>query len=279
MRRYYLIKRRIFQAATAAVLLFFLSCRAFAAVQTEKMVWDIWKKLESNPDDLAAVVSECEEFKNGRQTDALAPVVEGFLAWCCFKTGKMPDGAKIFMALEKKRYSDVQKAASEMARTWLTRIDIKLVELALQMYYRQNVAYPEKLSTALQMYGKATRASKTDRWDRPWEYELVGFKHLIKVPKDQKYDLHSSMLGEDSNFEKALEIPYASRIKLVPMKMGITTRGQESVYFTLDGSNAATPILLEVGKRKYGATLAYVGDNILVLTDGNHWKLLPRPRR
>lgn len=248
------------------------------------MVWDIWKKMEAKPEDLSEVIADCEAFMNGRQTDQLAPVVAGILSWCYFKTDRVVDGVKLLTPLAQKRFNPMQMAGSDVARTWLSRFDIKIVKLALQVYYRKNLKYPETMQEGLDYAATARTkvvAPATDRWGKPWEYELVGFKTLEKVPKNQKYAISSKLLGTLDNLEEALELPYAEKINLVPIRMGSTTRNEESVYFNkADDKNATpTPILIKVGERRSGVMVGFVGSNVIALTDGNHWKLVPRPLR
>jgi hypothetical protein len=268
---------------SAAILLLSVFCLQSAVYAAEeKMAWDIWQILAENPEDLSGVITECETFMSGRQTDQIAPVVIGILAWSYFKTGKMVDGGKLLMSMERRRSTPISTAGSDMARKWLTRIDIKLVQAALMIYYRKYQEFPATLKEALD-FAKETQkftAPSKDRWGKPWEYDLVGFKTLTKVPKNQKYALGCNMLGQDSDYEKALEIPYAEKIDLVPMKMASTARGAESVYFKKADDKNNTPILLKVGGApKRGVKLAFVGRNILVLSNGDHWRLVPRPRR
>jgi hypothetical protein len=256
-----------------------LQCSAFAA--EEKMAWDIWQKMAGQPEDLSEVITDCEAFMNGRQTDQIAPVVVGILSWCYFKTERMPEGAKLLMSIERRRSTPISKAGSDVARTWLGRIDIKLVKAVLMVYYRKYQKFPEKLQEAIDfaLETKNIRAPNKDRWGKPWEYELVGFKMLTKVPKNQKYSLGSKILGKYTDFEKALELPYAEKIDIVPVRMGSSTRGSESVYFKQADVENAQPVLMKIGDRRMGVTFAFIGKNIIALTDGNHWKLVPRPRR
>ena len=141
--------------------------------------------------------------------------------------------------------------------------------------------YPEKLDDAIDfaLADKNLKAPSKDRWKNPWEYELVGFKHLVKVPKNQKYALGSSLLGKQADFEKALEAPYKANIDIMPVQMGSTTRGSESVFFVNPADRTKTKVLIKVGHRRMGATLGFVGNNIIAVSDGDYWKLLPRPRR
>lgn len=244
----------------------------------EKMAWSIWEKMAQNPEDLSEVIAECEAFMKGRQTDQIAPVVVGILGWCYFKTERMPDGAKLLMSIEKYRTTPIKKAGSDLARTWLARIDIQLLKAALMIYYRKHQKFPEKLIDAIEFaeQKKGLKVPAKDRWGKPWTYDLVGFKTLTKVPKNQKYALSCTILGQYSDFAEALEMPYAGKIDLIPVKMGSTKSGFESVYFKKAGDASSRPILMKVGDRKSGVTCAFIGRSVIALTDGNHWKLFKR---
>lgn len=261
------------------MLVLLSSCLNTGLAADEKGVWDIWKKTEAEPVNLTELIADCTAFKQANASDPLRPVIDGILAWAYFKSEKMADGAKLLVPVVNARNTPMQKATSDMARTWLTRIDRIVVKMVLQEYYKREIAFPAKVDDAIDKYADTIKASKVDRWGKPWNYELVGFKHLTKVPKDQKYSLQSILLGEDSDYEKALEIPFGGRINIVPMKMGLTTPGAESVYFKKADDEKSSPIHIKLGERVGGVALGYVGKNILVLTDGNHWKLLPKPQR
>lgn len=256
------------------------TCGTVRAAADEKALWDIWKKLEAQPQDLPVIIADCKGFIETKPSDQLLPIVESMLAWCYFKTGNLPEGAKLLLPMMKAQYgyTPTRKSALEVARTWLTRIDRDVLRVVLQLWYNKHMAYPEKYQDAIDMFQEKTRAAKTDRWGRNWEYELVGFQMLTKVPKNQKYSLKSSLLGDISDYVKALEVPYASGIDIEPMKMGITTPGKESVYFKKIDDKTNAPIKMDLGELKRGFSLGYVGQNILAVTDGNHWKLMSRPR-
>ncbi len=282
MHRYWLKTNRTMCKILAVGLLGLLCFQQTAFSAEEKMVWDICKKIEANPEDLSEVIADCEKFMNGRQTDQLAPVVKSVLAWCYFKTGKLQDGVNLLMALEKKRYTPMQKAGSDVAKAWLSRVDIKLTQAALQLYYRKHMKYPEDLQDALDYALNSKyklKAPSTDRWGKKWEYELVGFKKLIKVPKNQKYTISSVLLGQTTDFNQALELPYAEKIKLLPVRMASTVRGKEAVYFVSADDKKKTSININVGGRRMGVTVGFVGKNVIALTEGNHWKMVSRPKR
>jgi len=116
-----------------------------------------------------------------------------------------------------------------------------------------------------------------DRWGVPWQYKLATFK-IIKGTRGQRYLLQSKTLGESSDLAAALERPYAGRIVLQPVSLTITGGGIQNVAFQTPGDRPEKT-LLSAGGQAAGATLTYIGARILILCDGDHWRVVAKPSR
>jgi len=240
----------------------------------EKAAWDIWKMMESEPNDHPAVVAACEEFRKNNPRDPLIDVTRGIAAWHLLKVNDIPAAVKDLTSMLAKESTPLQKAADEMARTWLSRFDMEWVKRALGTYYRKEVQYPESLD-ALAGLPEKNRPPLTDRWGKPWAYSLVGFK-LLEGFNNQKYTLRCHALGEDSDLADALEIPYAGRINLRPIQMADRDPANELIVFATTDESQKRVMLSE--RVAFGnIVLAYSGSRILILSDGNHWKFTARP--
>ena len=110
----------------------------------------------------------------------------------------------------------------------------------------------------------------TDRWNKPWVYSLDS---TIKGMKGQHYVLESSVLGSRSYLKKALDVPYADEINLKPFRMAKNVANV--VEFRTSTGN---PVIRKAGDNSNRINLVYLGSNIIVLSDGNHWRVMARPR-
>ena len=92
--------------------------------------------------------------------------------------------------------------------------------------------------------------------------------------EDQKYSLQSAVLGDLSDFNAAVALPYAARIVAVPQEViAAVGSNPQMVKFNVAGSS----VLLGPGLATGSLHLAYAGTKILVVCDYTHWKILPRP--
>jgi hypothetical protein len=158
-----------------------------------------------------------------------------------------------------------------MARRWLTRLDREAVREALRAYYATHVRFPEFLDSL----GKLKGCEKTplaDRWNKPWRYRLTAFDRVRGLTA-QRYSLDSPSLGEASDLTAALARPYAGGITLEPLEVS-ADGSRPTVTVAVAGGGKA--VLME-GTATDGVTLAYVGARLLVFTDGDHWRVVPRP--
>jgi hypothetical protein len=161
-----------------------------------------------------------------------------------------------------------------MSRSWLTRLDREAVKEALRKVYLRDVAYPSRLDVWEE--GAADAPPLVDRWGKTWQYGLVGFRHIAGL-RNQKYALRSRVLLMHSDLADALQVPYAARIRLKPL--GLQTLASGKALITFDAGEETGPARLSVGARHGMTVLAYVGDYIIVLGDGDHWKALAKPKR
>ena len=166
-----------------------------------------------------------------------------------------------------------------MGRRWLTRLDREKVRNALAAYYRNAIEYPINLQPLKKTMPSAKESTLplADRWGAPWQYQLAAFK-IIKGTRGQRYLLQSKTLLESSDLAKALERPYADRILLQPVALTISGNGAQNVVFQTPGDQPEK-ILLSEGGQAAGVTLAYIGAHILILCDGDHWRVVTKPAR
>ncbi|MDP2989580.1 MAG: hypothetical protein Q8O57_03330, partial [Kiritimatiellota bacterium] len=71
---------------------------------------------------------------------------------------------------------------------------------------------------------------------------------------------------------------YAGRILLQPLSLTITGGGAQNVVFQTPGDRPEK-ILLSEGGQAAGISLTYIGAYILILCDGDHWRVIAKPAR
>lgn len=247
-----------------------------ASETQEKALWTLWSLQTNTSTRPETIVAACQQMQSAPATNALLAVSQGLAAWHYLRLGKTNEAIAIFNAMVTAPAAPTISAGAEMGRRWLTRLDREQVRIALAAYYRKAVEYPINL----QPLKKATKGSAlplTDRWDAPWQYQLTTFK-VIKVARGQRYLLQSKTLGESSDLAKALERPYAGGIRLQPLALAITGSGAQNVVFQTPGDKPERIILSEGGQAE-GVSLTYIGTLILVLCDGDHWRVVTKPVR
>ncbi|NLB60122.1 MAG: hypothetical protein GX806_03490 [Lentisphaerae bacterium] len=233
----------------------------------ERAVWQAWRVHQAQPHQHEAVVLACQPID---QTNPLRGVTWGLAAWHLLQLNKTNEAAAILEKMERVgQETPLLAATSEMARRWLTRMDIEKVRQALQIIYRQEVAYPQNL-TVLSRLPQAPPAY--DRWGRPWQYELSTYK---KIPglSGQRYHLHSRNLDDEARLAEALARPYGARITLKP----VAAADQSSAPVQFITSANPTPIWLSEGAAYDHLSFAYSGLKLVILTDGDHWLFAPKP--
>jgi len=256
-------------------------CLAQLRAPDERAVWELWKNHVEDPSRHATLAAASRKAAESAASDPLSNFARGLEAWHLLKQEKHAEARRLLETILKSRPDSLpafSEASAAMARTWLTRLDREQVKTALKRYYADHIEYPPSLA-ALEKAAPGINWPRTDRWNRPWDYRLVA---LLTLPdmKGQKYQLASTRLGGDSELDKALEREYASGVRLEPAAIVSGTAGRETVRFKPAGDDAdsRSPILLSPGGESDGIMFAYMGSHILILTDGNHWNVMPRPR-
>jgi hypothetical protein len=253
-------------------------CRAqTVAAPNERGLWALWKQHTENTNRHAQVADACAAFEKASPQDPLRVVARGIAAWHLLKSGKNDAARQILLPMLADRGTDLAKAGSDIARRWMTRLDREDVRGALKEVYNRDIAFPESLE-ALKTLPADRRPPPADRWGKPWEYKLVGFKALRGLP-NQKYELISQLLGPESDLRAALADPYAARINLKPSRLVSPAGQSEVVEFVTDGEPVARKQVMSVGSTSERIVFPYSGQNLILLSDGDCWKVLPKPRR
>jgi len=257
---------------------------SIAGAADEKGLWTLWQQHESSPSNHADVVAACRQFAKRNPSDSLLPVARGIEAWHLFKLGRVEEGKALLLPRPAGEGNTVQKGAGELARGWLTRLDIEQVKKCLQAYYRKEVAYPASVDDVATHpdIDKTLHPLTVDRWGARWRYRLVGFKGVPGF-LDQRYEIACVKLGKTSDFREALELSYGDGIQIEPLRIAGDGAGPGSlVEFRKTGDGASTErkvFVLGAGRSWKGISLAYIGDNIIVACDRTHWKVFAKPRR
>ncbi|MFH1968710.1 MAG: hypothetical protein ABIJ53_00150 [Verrucomicrobiota bacterium] len=254
-----------------------------ASEAQEKALWTLWSLQTNTSARHEDIVAACQQMQKAAPTNPLLPVGQGLAAWHSLRLGKTNEAfvflgkmAAVAPATAAAPASPTATAGAEMGRRWLTRLDREKVRSALAIYYRNAIEYPINLQP-LKKKIKESPLPLTDRWGAPWQYQLAAFK-VIKVARGQRYLLQSKTLGESSDLAKALERPYAGRILFQPVSLTITGGGTQNVVFKTP-DDRPEKILLSEGGQAAGVTLTYIGSHILILCDGDHWRVVAKPAR
>lgn len=265
----------------------------------ERALASVWRQHIANPDDHTRVVHLCGLFKSKNPDTPLLVVSDGLTAWHLLKLGQTNAAVKVLEGMLTKAGKDahLQAAANDMARAWLTRIDREETVRTLRRVYLDKVEYPISLDGLAELPADR-KPPLTDRWGKRWSYQLAGFKYIRGVTA-QRYQLHSVTLGQDSDLTAALARSYASGINLVPTKLLTSPRlavefgarsGDDGLRGPSDLRRRPRPaepaktkvegkIRLAPGQDADGIRLAYLGKTGIILTDRDHWLVLPKPPR
>ncbi len=253
----------------------FLSFVASTAVRAQAQADEpaliaICKALGPSNRDVTA--KSCAAFQKQFPASPLMPVVRGLVGWCALQAGDRGEGVtKLFEAMVSDAGTPFSDATTTMARRWLTRLDREKVKVALKKAYTEHVSYPATLD-ALAKLPEGQKPPLNDRWGRPWRYHDAELKYVRGI-KAQKYVLESSNMDRDQDLKDALAKAYDVGTLLKPVKILSREKGHESVSFAA----GREPVVLAPGGRYRGVTLVYVGQNLVVLTDDDHWSVMPLP--
>ncbi len=248
-----------------------MGCCAQSVAPNERGVWQIWAAGTNAPDDHAAVVAACKEFRTQTPQDPLVVVVAGLEAWRLLKLGNTKEATALLesMLVVPEAATYLQTAGAELARGWLTRLDREKVRLALKKIYVRDIAFPATLEP-IKALKIAALPPLNDRWGKPWTYRLES---SIKGMASQHYVLESPRLGGRSDLAKMLALPYAGQITLEAARQSPVSA--DTVEFITSAKKTA---YLQAGGNLDGVTVAYLGANLIVMADENHWRVVLKPR-
>jgi hypothetical protein len=258
-------------ASLAAGLAAVTVSQAQSVAPNESGLWQIWVASTNAGDDHASVVTACSDFRASSPQDPLVVVVAGLEAWRLLKMGNTREAVPLLesMVSVPEKATFLQTTGAEMARGWLSRIDREKVLISLKKVYVRDIEFPASLDL-IKSLKKATMPPFSDRWGTPWSYRLGS---TIKGMDTQHYVLESTRLGAQSDLATALALPYADRITPEPVRR-LPASADTVEFMTSTGKSAFMP----PGGNAEGATFAYMGSNLIVMADGNHWRIMPKPR-
>jgi len=262
--------KRILSVLLVACIAWPLLSSAQQEEASEARLLALWSAHLEKIEDHPGAIKACNGFEVETQRDPLMGICRGIAAWHLMKAANTNEAKKILAKMESEGVGVIGKTEQTMARRWLSRYDIEDVKRTLKRLYLKNIAYPETLDS-IRTLPQDQRAPLVDRWGVPWAYSLGGFKELTGM-KNQKYRLQGARLGKYSNIGEALALPYGENIKLKPLSTG----SGESVLFqqTTEGGKQVS---LSPGKNLDGVEFVYYGKTIIILSDGDHWAVFPKP--
>jgi len=257
----------------AGALLMLVPLNSRAANETE--LERLWEQHLARPDDHAAVIAACQRFVALDAGDPFTDVVSGIETWHLLRSGKAGEATPILQSHLIAKPSLILSGATAVAKGWQTRLDRERVVKALQLFYRKEVGYPASLADLIAhpKVPKEQHPPLNDRFGNPWQYRLVGIKGLPTM-QDQRYELLSTALGDQSPLEVALEAPYGFGIDLIPEAV-FPALNPPQVSFKNPAGGGATAIPL--GRSAGGLYLAYIGNQIVIVCNHSYWKIFSRP--
>jgi hypothetical protein len=240
----------------------------------EKALLAIWKQHSDAPQQHAEIAAACRQFERDYALSFCVPVARGLAAWHQLAGGQTDAAVTNLTAMLSADREPIPKAANQMALRWLTRLDREKVSDALSAVYAVDVAFPDSLAP-LKKLPAARQPPLADRWGQAWHYRLTAFKYL-KGLVAQRYVLESAALGDGSDLHRALKIPYGSRIYLKPVNILAAAGAAQTVAFETTGDKPE-PVVLSEDAAYLRITFVALTPNLLLLSDGDHWKLLSPP--
>lgn len=236
----------------------------------EAALLSVWRTFSpSNHDGTARA---CAAFQKQFPASPLTLVTRGLAGWCALQINDRSENVvRLYESMLSDSRDPLPDSASTMARRWLSRLDREKVKAALKVAYIEHVSYPPSLD-ALAKLAEDQRPPLNDRWGRPWRYRVTELKHVRGIA-GQKFILESANMDRDYDLKEALAKSYEVATLLKPQKVLSREKGRESVNFAA----GREPVGLTVGGRYRGVTLVHVGQTALVLSDDDHWLVLPCP--
>jgi len=252
-----------------------LAAACLAGEPEEKALAALWQLHQKNPSDHGALAEACRAFRQGYPNLPVAAVARGLEAWHLLKDGRVPEAEKALRSMAAAGGDATARAGLTMGNRWLARIDREKVREALRKAYARDIRFPDSLEALARMPGLPA-FPRADPWGKPWTYRIESFRRFGGMA-GQRYRLESPALGAASDLAEALAVPYGSRIALKPVRLAPGTGPQPMLFETTTAP--ARQALLSEGTSFEEVVFAYDGTLLVVLSDGDHWLILPRPRQ
>jgi hypothetical protein len=255
----------------------------------ERALWTLWQTHLRSPDGNSSVAAACARFADDDPRSPFLPVAAGLGAWHHLRSGNTNEAVKLLQAMDAPqrppadtagtpRAADVgalREAGVHMARTWLARLAREQVCVALRRYYVKHVEYPAALDR-LHALPAGQRPPLVDPWGAPWVYRTAGFSKLPRT-EGQRYTLRSSNVAGDSRLSDTLNLNYASRMDVRPLRL-LSNAGERAVVeFAVGDRGGRQKIALAPGGTAGGLRFGFAGATLLILADADHWLVLPWP--
>lgn len=252
-----------------------------ATVAQERALWELWELHVNNIDRHFTVVEGCRSYARDRPASRFIPVALGLEAWHLLRGGRSGEAFKALEALDapeprENRLAEdpLRMAGRRIARAWMTRLDRETVCQALRKVYLKKVEYPQALSALESMLPEGNVPPFHDRWGAQWVYAAKGFQRL-KGFEGHRYQLESASLPGTSVFKDEIGKDYGARIVFEPLAVTRNADGVETIRFRDTQQNQ--DVQLAVATTLQNIRVDYCGERIIVLSDGNHWRVVTRP--
>ena len=245
---------------------------AFADKPDEAALQALWASQQKDPANHLAIAHEAAALEQHFPASPLIPVARGLGAWHLLESGDLDAAKQVLEKMTSPSADPVGAIGAEMARRWLTRLDREQVVTALQKAYAEDLEYPENLSAVTALPAEY-RPPLTDRWGVAWTYAPASFKKL-QTGERQTFTLESTKLGAASDLKQTLALAYGAGFTFKPAKVMPPIGGKAVITFQDAGGRSET---LSEGSSANDLGLAYMGDEVLILSSGDYWSIQPRP--
>jgi hypothetical protein len=256
----------------SATLFLLIAASAAVAKPDEAALEVLWASQQKNPGDHSAMARDAAAFEQHFPASPLVPVARGLAAWHLLEVGDSDAARQLLEKMAAGSADPVASIGAEMARGWLTRMDREKVVAALQKVYADDLQYPENLGV-IGALPSGQRPPMADRWGAAWSYAPAAFKTL-RIGDRQTFVLESTRLGATSDLKHALARAYGAGFSFKPAKMMPSIGGKAVITFQDAAGKTET---LSEGAAGSDLGLAYLGDDVLILSNGDYWCILPRP--
>jgi hypothetical protein len=241
----------------------------------------LWQQHIKHPEQHDEIIAACRNYVTANPADELVRVVQGVEAWHLLTTDQQKDAVALLESHLSHSATASDIGAANLAKAWLSRLDLEGVKQALQHYYRKEVGYPVALKELTNHPGvpPALPLTLVDRWDQRWDYRLTGFQSVPGF-RNQRYSIGCDRITDTSDITEALALPYAATVPARPKRVRSTRGGSVVVEFVAwrDGREHGPPFQLGPGRMSRGLLLAYCGNRVIIICDLTHWYVLPKPR-